>query len=81
MKATQRFQNTIYRLIWIWVSISEWSEFGDLNLRPLYEFLAPTPASILSCYLLRASSGERRDAFQAGYTPATMLMDSERNQT
>ncbi|MFZ0893448.1 MAG: hypothetical protein WAZ77_02990, partial [Candidatus Nitrosopolaris sp.] len=32
--------------------------------------------SFFSYYLRKASSGDRRDAFQAGYTPATRLMNS-----
>ncbi len=43
-----------------------------------------TTTSVISTaviYLLRASSGDRRDAFQAGYTPAIMLNESESNQT
>ena len=32
-------------------------------------------------YLLRASNGERRDAFQAGNIPAAMLKTTERIHT
>lgn len=34
-----------------------------------------------SDYLLNASNGDRRDAFQAGYTPAAKLRNRESNQT
>ena len=35
----------------------------------------------LTYYLLKASNGDSRDAFQAGITPAAMLNCSERTQT
>jgi len=37
--------------------------------------------SFLPHYLLSASSGDRRDAFQAGYTPAAKLNERESNHT
>jgi hypothetical protein len=40
----------------------------------------PRP-TIALCYLRRASSGDRRDAFHAGYTPAAILKSNERSHT
>jgi hypothetical protein len=33
----------------MWVSISEWSEFGDLNLRPLYETIDMYQEVLVPC--------------------------------
>jgi hypothetical protein len=43
--------------------------FSQLYLCPFYS------------YIRKASSGERRDAFQAGNIPDTSVIVSERNQT